>query len=122
MNTEFKTWVLSNARNVIHADYRGLTMLHMIKKLIYNPVTFEPEYKYRVIDRKLYNEIRNAPDKEFINGYKYWAYDFIKWVINNRIEVTKYDGIVTQTLLKSTVRRIYGLDEPFNVFELEYIH
>jgi len=65
MNTEFKNWVLSNARNIIHADYRGLTMLYMIKKLIYNPVTFKPEYKYRVIDKKLYNEIKNDPDKEF---------------------------------------------------------
>lgn len=48
--------------------------------------------------------------------------EFKNWVINNKIEVTKYDGIVTQTLLKSTVMRIYGLDEPFNVFELEYLH
>ena len=48
--------------------------------------------------------------------------EFKNWEINNKIEVTKYDGIVTQTLLKSSVMRIYGLDEPFNVFELEYLH
>jgi hypothetical protein len=43
--------------------------------------------------------------------------EFKNWVINNKIEVTKYDGTDTQTLLKSSVVEVVGLEETFNIFK-----
>jgi hypothetical protein len=43
--------------------------------------------------------------------------DFMNWVINNKIEVTKHDGTITQTLLKSSVIEVIGLEERFNLFK-----
>ena len=44
--------------------------------------------------------------------------DFMNWVINNKVEVTKHDGTNTQTLLKSSVVEVVvGLEEKFNVFK-----
>jgi len=43
--------------------------------------------------------------------------DFMNWVINNKVEVTKHDGTNTQTLLKSSVKEVIGLEERFNLFK-----
>jgi hypothetical protein len=42
---------------------------------------------------------------------------FIQWVLKNKIDVTKYDGTDTQTLLKSSVIEVVGLEEKFNLFK-----
>jgi len=70
MNIEFKNWVLGNARKVLNADYRGLTMLYMIRHAIYDPATFKPTYKFVVIGKKFYNGIKDNPYKKVMYNDK----------------------------------------------------
>ena len=59
MNTEFKNWVLGNARKVLNADHRGLTMLYMARRVRYDAMTFEAIHTCIIVDEKQYNEIIN---------------------------------------------------------------
>lgn len=43
--------------------------------------------------------------------------EFIEWLELNQIDVTKWDGTDTQTLLKSSVIAVVGLEEKFNLFK-----
>lgn len=61
MNTEFKNWVLGNARRVLNDDHRGLTMLYMVRNTTYDPLTFIPIYKFIVISKKIYEEMKYDP-------------------------------------------------------------
>jgi hypothetical protein len=61
MNTEFKNWVLGNARKVLNADHRGLTMLYMVGRTLYDPYTFAPTYKFIVVSKKIYEEMKYDP-------------------------------------------------------------
>jgi hypothetical protein len=70
MNKEFKNWVLNNSRKVMNADYRGLTMLYMVRKVMYNPSTLEAIYKYVVINKKFYDEVKDDPQNTLMYNDK----------------------------------------------------
>jgi hypothetical protein len=70
MNKEFKNWVLGNARKIINADHRGLTMLYITRRIIYDPSTFLPTYKYIAINKKFYNEVKDDPQNTLMYNDK----------------------------------------------------
>jgi hypothetical protein len=59
MNPKFEQWVLDNARKIIGADYRGLTMLYMARRVRYDAMTFEAIHTYIIVGEKQYNEFIN---------------------------------------------------------------
>jgi hypothetical protein len=42
--------------------------------------------------------------------------DFMNWVINNKVEVIKYDETITYTLLKSSLVTVIGANHTYHLF------
>lgn len=61
MNPEFEYWISKNSRKVLNADHRGLTMLYMIRRTLYDLNTFLPEHKFVVVNKKFYDEMKYDP-------------------------------------------------------------
>ncbi len=61
MNPEFEHWISKNSRKVLNADHRGLTMLYMIRRTLYDLNTFLPAYKFVVVSEEIYDEMKYDP-------------------------------------------------------------